>query len=227
MPRQLSLFAAGVTPDAITEQHIAPLLTDCSPLLWHAIHLPWQEFQLDRARDARFRDLSVGPAAWWLHTQIVRTAKKLTDDCPELELTCSPEWHQQFSLNLGNELVIVFKKLVRRWSRRLGRHVLERSNYLTKHNCDFWEQRRDAGFIDAPRIIIGYEPIREMTEIKIHVGYPRSRGRGFAWLYEMPNQMEAAARRFGAAVPPAHEQEIRRGFNFSDKENKSSDRGAV
>lgn len=193
MDRQRVLFS-GARIAAVTEDKVRGLLEGANPLLWHALHAPWDDFQISRRDDSRFLDMSEGDAAWWLHVQIRHTAIKLVDDCPEYGLITATTSDGQFYLNLRGELVIVFKKLVRRWSHKQQCNVLLRSNYPTKHNCEFWGQRELSPELNAPRVIVGYEPIRAMTAIRVHVGYPRNRGRMFDWTYEMPAQVEAAKR---------------------------------
>lgn len=198
----------------VSEERVRSLLKDANPFLWHAVYSPWEDFQGDRQRDARFRDLSIGESAWWLHTQIKRMAIMLAEDSPEYRLVRSSERSNQFYLNLSGELVLVFKKLRRVYSRRLGRDVLVRSNYPTDGNCDFWEQRRRNGAPDAPRVIVGYEPVKEMTEIRLHIGYPRTKGWRFDWIYEMPDQIDASrAFRAKQKAREEREQEMRRNYS--------------
>ncbi|MEX2186713.1 MAG: hypothetical protein WD875_07965 [Pirellulales bacterium] len=139
----------------------------------------------------------------------------------KLDITAHTTKDNQFYLNVRGELVIVFKKLIRVFSRKLGMEVLVRSNYPTKHNCDFWAQRVEAG-LEVPRLVAGYEPTKALSESRLHIGYPRTKGRRFDWIYEMPNQVAAEKRRFeeeqarnaaeraaknpGVVVVPRHEQ---------------------
>lgn len=220
-------FGGGNFLEYVTAEQVQSLLVEASPLLWQAIYSPWLDFQRDRATDARFRDLNVGESAWWLHTQIKRAAILLAEDSPELGLAPSPPTSQQFYLNLRGELVMVFKKLRRHFSRRLGYEVLLRSNYPTEGNCDFWDQRKRAGALDAPRVIVGYEPIREMTEVRVHVGYPKNTGRRFDWVYEMPDQVAAGtALHKRLLARDAEEQKRAKGFVVSPRRKESGAAGA-
>lgn len=225
---QKSLFSAGGEfLEFAAMDRVQSALAVANPFIWEIVNSPWLEFQHDRAGDPRFRDLTAGEAAWWLHTQIKRRAILLAEDSPEFGITRSPENSHQFYLDINGELLIVFKKLVRFYSKKHCCEMLVRSNYPTEGNCRFWEQRRDAGIIDAPRIIVGYEPVQEMTEIRIHVGYPRSRGRKFAWIYEMPNQAEAALKLHQRMVDrDAREQERHRGFTIESRITGSKSGGA-
>lgn len=222
-----SLFGAdGAFLSYLPEDHARRQLAAVYPLLWHAIHAPWDEFQEDRRRDPRFRDLTEGEAAWWLHTQIKRKAALLVDDCPELELRSTPLSDQQFYLDLRGEIVLVFKKLIRRYSTKLCRDVLLRSNYPTPGNCDFWEQRQSVG-IDAHRLVVGYEPIQELTEVRLFIGYPRTRGRRFTWIYRIPDQLGAAKGFERQPSMPDTDEERRKGFTVEPRRHDSEERGAV
>jgi hypothetical protein len=154
-------------------------------------------------------------------------AHLLCEDCPEFGLIPHTTRDNQFYLSLRGELILVFKKLVRVYSRKLMRDVLVRSNYPTKHNCDFWAQRREAG-LDAPRLVVGYEPIKAMSEVRVHVGYPRTKGHQFDWIYEMPNQVQAASQRFRQSLRRDQPQlEQQRGFSVVPRPDESEEAGAV
>lgn len=201
------------------------LLGTANPLLWHAISLPWEDFQSSRARDARFRSFSECESAWWLHGQIKRFAERLCDDRQDLGVTPRTTSDHQFYLDVRGELVVVFKKLRRVFSKKLLRDVLVRSNYPTPHNCEFWAQRKESG-MDSPRLIVGYEPTKAMTEIRIHVGYPRTRGHQFDWIYEMPDQVEEGRRLFNLEIAKEQEPEVSRGFKVVPLGGQSEKRGA-
>ena len=211
----------------ITEPEAQALLEEASPLLWQSITYTWDDFQVSRRDDPRFRSFSEGDAAWWLHGQIKQVAQQLADDCPELGITAHTTRDNQFYLSLRGELILVFKKLVRVYSRKQMCDVLVRSNYPTKHNCDFWAQRRESG-LDAPRLVIGYEPIKAMTETRVHVGYPRTKGHRFDWVYEMPNQVETAKKLFNLSIARDSERmSENRGFTVVPRNSRADKRGAV
>jgi hypothetical protein len=225
MAHQQSFFD-GRTSN-VSEPTAQQLLADVNPLLWQSIMAPWDDFQVSRRDDPRFRDLNEGEAAWWLHTQVKRMAQTLCDDSDDLGITAHTTNDNQFYLNLRNELVLVFKKLVRVYSRKQRCHVFVRRNYPTKHNCEFWEQRAAAG-INAPRLVVGYLPIKALTEARVFIGYPRTMGRRFDWIYEMPDQAKVAYERFARRRPDAADSEIdSRGFTVFPKPNQADERGAV
>jgi hypothetical protein len=226
---QLSLFSSGDFLQYADESAVRSLLSDANPLLWSLVRVTWDEFQGDRQSDSRFRDLDEGEAAWWLHLRYKRLAELFTENSPEYGILCGCTIDRQFYLNLHGELVIVFKKLTRRFSKRLGHDVLMRSNYPTTGNCDFWEQRKRDGAVDATRVILGYEPIKEMTDVKIYIGYPRTRGRWFTWIYEMDDQMEES-RRISREIKEREllptQQETKKGFVVEPRRKASEVEGA-
>ena len=211
--------------DYVTEPAAMERLTEASPLLWHAITYLWEDLQHSRRDDPRFRFFSEGDTAWWMHSQIRQFAPTLCEDQPELGLSAHTTNDHQFYLRLCGDLILVFKKLKRVYSRKQMREVLVRSNYPTRHNREFWAQRHEAG-LDAPRLIVGYEPTKAMSEVRIHVGYPRTKGYQFDWIYEMPNQFEAANRLFKLAAPPEEAAE-RRGFTVVPRPDQADERGTA
>ncbi len=212
--------------DYLTEDRAQSLLEDANPLLWHAVMLPWDDFQHSRRDDPRFRAFTEADAAWWLHGQIKQVVERLCDDRTDLGITPHTTKDNQFYVDVRGELTVVFKKLVRVYSPTQMRELLTRSNYPTRHNCDFWAQRMEAG-LHSPRVIIGYEPIKAMSDVKIHVGYPRTKGQYFDWIYEMPNQVAAAKRLFELAEPESHPDIEKRGFSVESRTTRESKKGAV
>lgn len=224
-------FDESQRTDYLSEERARVLLEEACPLLWQAVTWPWDDFQSSRRDDPRFLPFSEADAAWWMHSQIKRVVDQLCADAPELGITPHTTKDHQFYVDVRGELTIVFKKLTRVFMKRRGRDVLIRSNYPTKHNCDFWAQLKESGLV-APRAIVGYEPIKAMTEVRIHVGYPRTKGREFDWVYEMPNQAVAAREKFErklqlAPAPVQETVEEARGFAVEPVANHENKAGAV
>jgi hypothetical protein len=186
---QKSLFS-GKQFHALMEEDVRDVLKDIYPFLWAAVVNPFDDLLDRRKRDDGFRILDEGQTAQWLRPQIVDQAKRIFHS--DEDMKCYTR-RQQVFFEYRDAISICFKKITKR-RRKRGGSRLERSNYLTPQNREYWYQRRLEGFPDLPRIIVGYELIKEMTDIRILVGYPRSRQRGFQWTYEMPNQDRALAR---------------------------------
>jgi hypothetical protein len=51
-------------------------------------------------------------------------------------------------------------------------HGITFSSYETRQNADYWKRREVAGLPMLPRLIVGYQFVEEMTDIKIWVAYP-------------------------------------------------------
>lgn len=186
MARQRSFLPLDLL-DFTNEESAANLLAEVNPLLWVSIVEPWKRLQLRRGKDEEFRELTEREIAWWLHGRIKRTASEMCDRYPNFNAVASAIHARQFVLTIAGKAVVIFKKIRRNKSKKR----LERSNYKTTGNLDLWQQRRGEGLSDLPRLILGYEPIKELTEIDIRVCYPRSRGLGFRWTYSMPDQTNA------------------------------------
>lgn len=182
MVYQPSLFSRDQLQN-LTEEDVQTHLADINPYLWAAVVNPFDDLQMRRESDEAFRILDEGQTAQWLRPQIVFWAKKIfgLNDA----MRCCRR-RQQVSFEYKDAIAICFKKVTKRWHQSGSR--LERSNYLTSQNKDYWQQRKLDGFPDIPRVVVGYELLREMTDIRVLVGYPRTRHRDFQWIYEMPNQ---------------------------------------
>ncbi len=173
----------------LTEGDVQELLADINPYLWAAVVNPFDDLQERRENDEAFRILDEGQTAQWLRPQIVHRAKRIFEHNDAMR--CYTR-RRQLLFEYKDAIAICFKKVTKR--RYRGSSRLERSNYLTLQNKDYWQQRKLEGFPDIPRIIVGYELLMEMTDIGVLVGYPRTRQRGFQWIYNMANQDNALLR---------------------------------
>lgn len=219
--RQKSLFPfdqLDFTDPAAAET----LLKKRNPLLWLAVTEPCKRLRQRRARDEEFRDMVEKEAAWWLHTRIKRCAAELCDQYPNFGCRATGIEATQFYLNIEDQAIVVFKKI--RFARFKQR--LERSNAKTETNLDLWQQRRRHGCPDVPRLIVGYQLTKEMTDVVIRICYPRSRGMGFRWTYPLEDQSDVVngllARK---EVEPPTEQERRRGFIVRHRKTDSQEHG--
>jgi hypothetical protein len=178
---QIPLFP-GDQLDFVNEVDARRMLQPAEPYLWHAIWQSWERFQRSRAQDPQFFRMKPSVAAQFLTDQINTAASDIADQFPQLGLR-HRETSQQEHFVFRNEAVIVFKKITKRCHR--SGMKFERSNALTEQNTRRWRQEKEAGFPDLPRFIAGYELLREMSEIRLYVTYPRTTRRGFRWVYEM------------------------------------------
>jgi len=119
--------------------------------------------------------------AWWLWTQIKHEAETQFVDDASLEYRRS---NQQSYLVVGEQAIVVYKKLKRR-PLPDGTTRLERANAVTTQNHDFWSQRASQGFPDLPRIIFGYELKEELTSIKFYLGLPKASASDLRWHEEI------------------------------------------
>ena len=220
---QLSLPFGDNFLDFTDEATAQKLLADTYPLLWISLMEPWNRLQVRRGTDGEFMDLNEGEIAQWLHGQIKRRAAGLCKEYPHFG--CQPKRvQQQFYLVCGGQAIVVFKKL----RHNAFKSRLERSNYLTKRNMDLWQQRRLQGCPDAPRLIVGYRLLKELTEIKLAIGYPRTRGRTFQWLYPIPDQSLVVQGMFESKrVEQPNEEERRKGFIVKPRRMDSEEHGTA
>ena len=186
----------------LTEGDVQELLVDINPYLWAAVVNPFDDLQDRRENDEAFRILDDGQTAQWLRPQIVHQAKRIFEHNDAMR--CHTR-RQQVLFEYKDSIAICFKKVTKRWHR--GSSRLERSNYLTSQNRDYWQQQKLEGFADIPRIIVGYELLMEMTDIRVLIGYPRTRQRDFRWIYAMANQDDALRRIVAEREESKHDYE--------------------
>lgn len=172
---QSGLFAAIVLDEAWLESAVSPLY----PQLWRMIRIPFDDLLSRRANDSRFRILDEGESAQWLRPQIVDIARQIFEGNAEVRVE---KRNQQLYLNYKNTLAITPKKFK---PGRDGRGITF-SSYDTRQNKDYWQRREVAGLPMLPRLIVGYQFVDEMTDIKIWVAYPY--GKNIKTCILMPDQ---------------------------------------
>jgi hypothetical protein len=173
------------TPEP-SEAEVRDALSPHDPFLWHSIHDPFGELLEYRESDKNFTDLTEEEAAQWLTIQASHRLRALLHGKPGFKLV---ENYRKTAFIVDEKFVITIKKLTRR-SRKPGQiERLMRSNYPTDRNKAYWDQRRGGDLPSIPRVILGYELINEVTEIRIFVAYPRTKGFGVEWAYLMPAQL--------------------------------------
>jgi hypothetical protein len=172
---QKGLFPGVVLAEEELERLVSPLY----PKLWRMIREPFDDFSARRANDHAFRILDEGEAAQWLRPQIIECARRLFEG--DTAVKVEKKNHQVF-LRYEDRFAIIPKKLrANRW-----RGGLTFSSYNTVQNVTLWAQRASDGLPDLPRLIVGYQFIAEMTDIKIWIAYPRGKSAGIYLL--MPDQ---------------------------------------
>jgi hypothetical protein len=62
---------------------------------------------------------------------------------------------------------------------------LTRSNYMTERTRKLHNQELDACLWDLPRVTLGYEFLKEATEIRVVIAYPRTRWLAYEWWYPL------------------------------------------
>jgi hypothetical protein len=199
---QRSLFP-GVD---LSEQDLDDLLSPLYPKLWASIRGPFDELLRRRmSDDPWFRVYTEGECAQCLRPQIAYTAHQLFRGEDDVQFQV---YRNQLYINYRDQLAITPKKLRPRWLRR----GLTFSSYNTEQNIAWWRQRTGDGLPDLVRVIVGYQFIKEMTDIKIYITYPR--GKFLKVCYLMPEQSGAELRI--VEVPVAEPPESR-GFEVVPK----------
>lgn len=158
---QLVMFPSIVHDEVWLESVISPLY----PELWRIVRQPFDDLLTRRATDRAFRIMDEGETAQWLRPQIVDLARQIFDGHPDVRIE---RRKQQFFMNYKDAVAITPKKI--RSDR--DRKGLTFSSYDTRQNMDYWGRREVDGLPMLPRLIVGYQFVAEMTDIKIYVGYP-------------------------------------------------------
>lgn len=192
-----------------TEGDVHEALTPHYPLLWECIMGPWEDFLERRGSDRAFTDLTENESAQWLTIQAAHRARQLLTNRDAFRLL-NP--HGKLVIVVNDKYAFTIKKMTKRTLRVGGEERLTRSNYLTTRNKKLWNQIIDTALPDYPRLILGYELLKEVTDISILIAYPRTNKHGVRWAYCVPKQARTAPQIF---VPPTEQtQEPEKGFHI-------------
>jgi len=175
---------------------------------------PWEDFQDYRENDKNFIDMKEGDCAVWLTMQAQIRARELLDGKPGFRLI---DLHQKLVIVVDEKIAVTIKKLTMRQIQALDRPHLERSNYTTKRNVKLWNQQRDAEIPDFPRVILGYQLLKEITEIHSVIAYCRSRTRRVEWAHALPLVAASAPIGFTPKIAATSNEEYEdKGFTISE-----------
>jgi hypothetical protein len=166
----------------LSEEQMRAIIKPLHPFLWPLVMEPWDDLLERRGHDRMFTDMTEDEMAIWLTMQAGKLARSVFHGREGIEVKT---WYRKPVIVIPDALAIVVKKLTKRRLRRRGPKQLSRSNALTETNRNFWNQQHVDGLPDIPRVIFGYELIREATEIRLYIAYPRTRGRGTEWAYRL------------------------------------------
>ena len=181
MDRQQYLFDSlgELDPDCVLRT-LEPAL----PRLRGLVSDTFDDLLRRRQDDDAFAWMDEGESAWWRWTQIRHKAKADFHGEPMLAYR---RVRQQDFVEACEEIVVVYKKL-RRKQNRFGNTELVTSNYRTHQNTDWWGQQAMEGVPDLPRVIIGYEFQRELTEMRCYLGLPRGSNACLQWHREIDSK---------------------------------------
>lgn len=175
------------------------------PPLWRSVMVPWNGW-IDRRRDdPMFRSFQAVDLAWFMSRQIREQAIVEFAGTSARPLIQG----QNFALVLDEMIVVTFKKL-----KRVNGAILK-ANHFQKENDAYYRQRSRDGFPDFPRLVVGYMPLKELSEVKLYLGLPR--GNRFEWLQEIPDQSASMIRVADATVDAA--QPERKGFRVKARKD--------
>ena len=208
MERQLGLLSGPEFSEVELEAKVSPLY----PSLWRMIREPSDDLFHRRSQDSAFRLLDEGESAQWLRPQIVAKAHDLFDDRADVHME---KVRGQWRLIYNNELAITPKKFKKRWLRQ----GFTFSSYDTSQNKDYWQQRIMEGFDSLPRVIVGYQFVQEMTDIRIFVAYPA--GKNLKFFFLMPDQGDVVA----SYVPPVMDDTEDQGKDYRVKTKRNAGAG--
>ena len=208
---QQSLFPALPVP---SQADVVATLEPDFPLFWDCVMGPWADFQTYRASDPNFTDLDEDNAAVWLTMQASIRARQMFDGRDGFQVV---NRHGKPVIVVRQKLAVTVKKLTRRLNPKTGRRLLTRSNIDTPANSEFWGQLANGDSQNVPRVILGYELLKELSEIRLLIAYPRTRGRAMEWEYRIPAQAQPL-RAFQPPSPtPTPVDEPRKGFTITSR----------
>jgi hypothetical protein len=195
-----------------TESEVHEILTPHYPLLWQILMEPWDDFLERRGNDRAFTDMTEDESAQWLTMQAGHMARRLLCGNPQFRLLT---FYNKLVIIVEDKFAITIKKLTKRRVKLGDKERLQRSNYLTCRNKALWRQRRGPSLPDYPRIIFGYQLLKELTKISLFIAYPRTLKRGVLWAYAVPDQSRIAPQIFEPSSVPS--EDIDKGFDITAK----------
>jgi hypothetical protein len=198
----------------VTQEQVDEIVGPLAPFLWPVIMDPWEDLRgYHRDGDKSFAHLDKEQTAIWLTMQAGHRARAIFDGKEGVEVRIL---YRKPVVIVSGRLAITFKNLTKRSKRRGSPERLTMSRADTKRATAWFEQKRGANVVDLPRVVFGYELLNEVTEIRLWIGYPRAKGRGFDWahrFYQPPAMMPVFPK---LAAPPADDHEAaERGFVIS------------
>jgi hypothetical protein len=213
---------------SLTEADVIGALTPHYPLFWHTIMEPWKRFLKYRAKNRDFSGWSIAETADWLTFQATRKARQLLYGKEGFRLITR---HGKLLIIFEERLAITIKKLTRRSWRRGQPEELTRSNFLTESNKAYWDQRRRTDFPDFPRVILGYELLKEITQVRVLIAYPRSQARGVEWACPIPRQTPLTQETYTPRIITGGEEQPEKGFvitppDQSERRGEDKDTGS-
>jgi hypothetical protein len=172
----------------LCEDDMRNVITPYHPFLWSVVMEPWTDLLARRADDRAFTDLTEEEMAIWLTMRAGKMAQAIFHGREGIEVRL---WHRKPVIVIPDALVIIIKKLTKRKINGGEKKELTRSNFTTHRNVRVHNQQPVYDLPDVPRVVLGYELLEEATDIKLFIAYPRTKGKGFDWVYRLPEPMAA------------------------------------
>lgn len=206
MAQQL-LFAQDCFEADEVQRGLAPIL----PLLWQGVMEPWGDYRRRVSEDRAFAILPPTGVYQWLHWQIVDRIQTLFEDHRDSNGQRDARTYYEEGI-----FVLCYKELYEISFNKVDENY-NRSSSVTRHNHDYWEQRLLPGIEKTIKLLIGYRPIKENTEIEIVVTAPRPYC--VAWLFLVPDQTEALIRLAELQATKTPEPERKKRFRVKPKKD--------
>lgn len=198
-----------------TQDVVNGLLEPIYPHLWRTIMEAWLEFQRYRANDPNFSGFDEQDAAQFMHSLIRQYAPEVFENNPIGAKVSS--YYGKPAIIISEKIAVTIKKLKKRRCRKTApEEELTRSHYDTQRSRKYWNNEPLDYGPNEPRVVVGYLLLRELTQIRIVVAYPRVARKGFIWSYLMPVQPNSILRARFTEETIAEPQEP--GFKIDAKE---------
>lgn len=214
-----NLFEPSPISEEVVRRNLEPVMAS----LWDLIESCWNDLCHYREADQNFHDMSHCDIAGFVTSLAYRRAKKLFDGDPTVKVR---ELNGKPVLIVADKYEMKIKKLTKRKLRPNGQYELTRSNYPTPTDLAYYSQMPVQNGTDLPRLVLGYQLIKEATEIKIWIAFPRRKTRGMLWSFEMSPPI--AAYRPKLVVSAAdHQDDLEKKFEIlSANEEQQESRGS-
>ncbi len=172
-----------------SQEAVIDLVQPYLRLFWDSMMGPWEDFRERRASDRWFTDYTEEECAITLTMQANCRMRQELNGVEGIRV--ATQFRKPVFI-VDEKIAISVKKLTKRVNKKLNKSEFVRSNYHTTRNKEYWAQRSIHSAPDLPRIMLGYQFLREITEMRLFLARSQFQGKAIAWAHTIPEPIYAA-----------------------------------